>query len=742
MVLSMAPIQAPEARADATTDQLTAYRAYQTCLAQTGQNDQTCRTVTGYKEPPPSTEITCNSLDSCVILLVYYVGPGMAGWVAYIGAYFFSIVVQLSLNSTAYALDFLSTGWETVRDIANMAFIFILIYIALTVMLAAETSGTIKTLAVVIVIALLVNFSFFFTRVVIDAGNIVAVQFYNAIPLDEKSQTGGFISGTKTKDLSLSIMNAVKPQELLNVAMLKKVQETTGSNWGTVGVYLVLFLSVAAMLWMLFFAFLQVGIKFMMRIVGLWFVLIASPLAFVAKTMKQTSHFFDDWLQYLIKFSFYPAIFLFMFWILTKFTTSILSSGDKNGISGNGSLMNSLFQTTPTGGSVELGTVAVIATVAIRMGFVMAVLYVGLKVSDWIVKEGSGLAGNITGRIGSGMLGTAKFAGKYGPGWAAGAAYRRTGGALAAGASNALQRSNWANRAGTLGGMIGYRLRRNITEPLANTSLGTVASTYRGREEFLGTRRTEMTRNLRDRENHDIAERVVARGGAAPANAQEHTDENRVRRLNGREVETLSANQLAGLAHLLTQAHVQGVERSNNYSDQEKERIINAWNVRGTRANNFNGQFGSDDAAINRTDRLLEEVNRLQTIMGRVANNITAGTRVTGTLIRDAIADVQRHALDPATARHTVLQAQLSQSAAAEVSARMAGNLAQVAQHQRDIAQRQQDIAAVLTEVRNATTLIQSYTNLDTARGNLVSEPSHHVNHAQPAPGRGEFDAR
>ena len=380
---------------------------------------------------PASDQITCNSLGSCVILLTYYVGPALAGNVAYIGAYFFSIVVQLSLNSTAYALDFLSPGWETVRDVANMAFIFILIYIALTVMLAAETSGTIKTLAVVVVIALLVNFSFFFTRIVIDTGNIVAVQFYNAIPYQ-----GSIGNGSNTKDLSLSIMNAVKPQELLNGAMLEKARAATGNNAGAVGVYIVLFLSVAAMLWILFFVFLQVGIKFMLRIVGLWFVLIASPLAFVAQTMPQTKHFFKQWLDYLIKFSFYPAIFLFMFWILTKFTTSILSSG--NGGTGNGSLMNALFN-TPTGSSVELGTMTAIATVAIRMGFVIAVLYVGLKVSDWIVKEGSATAMKVSGWTTGKAFGAVGWGGRNTFGWA--------GQRL----SETAAMRNWAAKGGILG---------------------------------------------------------------------------------------------------------------------------------------------------------------------------------------------------------------------------------------------------------------------------------------------------
>jgi len=377
---------------------------------------------------PASTNITCNAIDTCILFLVYWAGPGIAGGVAYIGAYFFSIVVQLSLNSTAYALDFLSTGWTTVRDIANMAFIFILIYIALTVMLAAETSGTIKTLAVVVVIALLVNFSFFFTRVVIDAGNIVAVQFYNAIPVVSVPGVpgSGFI-GNGTKDLSLSIMGAINPQELLNSKMLDRARLMAKDDWGGMAVLSVIYISVAAIFWILFFAFLQVGIKFMMRIVGLWFVLIASPLAFVARTMPKTKHFFDQWLDYLIKFSFYPAIFLFMFWILTKFTTSVLSSG------GNGSLMGALY-TAPTTAAAEVSTMAVIATIMIRMGFVVAVLYVGLKVSDWIVKEGSAVASKMTGWSTGKAFGAIGWGGRNSVGW------------LGQRASETALMRNWASR--------------------------------------------------------------------------------------------------------------------------------------------------------------------------------------------------------------------------------------------------------------------------------------------------------
>jgi hypothetical protein len=265
-----------------------------------------------------------------------------------------------------------------------------------------------------------------------------------------------------------------------------------------------------------------------------------------------------------------------------------------------------------------------------------------------------------------------------------------------------------------------------------------------------------MNTNIRDRENLSAAERTAARGGTVPQTPQDHADENRIRRLNGRELETLSTDQLTSLAHLLSSGQIQTIDRSNHFDDAARERISAAWNTRGQRNNPLNGHFGSDDAAINRADRLLQEINTLQTTMGRVASNITTGTRVTSQTIRTAINDIQRQVVDPATAQHTVLQAQLTRSVAdeaqartAEQAARAAGNLVLAAQHlaeatrhQNERNQRQADMATVLTQVRNGNALIQNYTDLNTHRGNLTPDPSHHVNQNLPPPNRGEFDAR
>lgn len=353
--------------------------------------------------------------------LVYYIGPGLASNVAYVSAYFFSYTISLSLNSVAYALDFLSSGWTTVRDLANMAFILILVYIAFMIMFQAETTGTIRTLAWVIFIALIINFSFFLTRVVIDAGNILSVQFYNAIPQTAVlNGTGGLSSsgGAGVKDLSASIMNAVGLQTLFSTASFDEAQRAANNSvMGGLVILTLVYLSVAIMFWILFFVFLQVGIKFLYRIVVLWFIIISAPLALVAKAVPQESvkRYYDMWQSYLIKFSFYPAIFLFIYLIMVKFIEQML-------VGQSGNLVSSIFsgqtgQSVATaGGNATLSVAGAIANVSIRMGFIVAMFYIALKASDWIVEEGSNAASNITGKLTGAALGTAGFAGRVGLG--------------------------------------------------------------------------------------------------------------------------------------------------------------------------------------------------------------------------------------------------------------------------------------------------------------------------------------
>ena len=416
-------------------------------------------------DQPPQDSLTCSLTNPsvCLASIVYVFTVGLGSTLAYVGGFMFDTTVSLSLNSSAYALDFLSSGWTTARDLANMAFILILVYIAFMIMFQAETAGTIRTLAWVIFIALIINFSFFFTRVVIDAGNILAVQFYNSIDpggptLQETisktsadtgatANIGAGIAGmlpvsagtyANTKDLTAGIMQALNIQQLFNNKSFQSFAAQSG--WGSKLIMLTfLYIAIGACYFILAAMFFAVAIKFLMRIVVLWFLIIASPLAFICKAVPhnpQISGWYDRWQHELVNHAFYPAFFLFIFFFIHAVLKGLTETG---GILGG--LATDLNSIASVAGQGPMYIVSMVASVAIRLGFIIAMLYIALKSSEYMGVKGAGVAHSISSKItGAGISGLRWGAGLPMRGVAAtgGIAGRNTAGALGGSISRSL----------------------------------------------------------------------------------------------------------------------------------------------------------------------------------------------------------------------------------------------------------------------------------------------------------------
>lgn len=370
-------------------------------------------------QPRVETGLTCTISDiaNCLANIVYVFTVGLGSGMAYVGGFVFDMTVSLSLNSAAYALDFLSAGWTTARDLANMGFILILVYIAFIIMFQAENRGTMQMLAWVIFIALIINFSFFLTRVVIDAGNILAVQFYNAIDAPTMAGTFGATNANtgalantatgiatrlgpngvfeNTKDLTAGIMQALNIQELFNDKGFQSFAKESG--FGTKFIILsFLYIAVGACYFILAAMFLAIGIKFLVRIVVLWFLIIAAPLAFIARALPSSTtsgpSWYNQWQSELVKHAFYPAVFLFIFLFINAVMVGL--RGPTGILGGLATDLNSLSSNADLGSFVIIASA--VANVGIRLGFIIAMLYIALKASEKVGVWGAGVAQRAT----------------------------------------------------------------------------------------------------------------------------------------------------------------------------------------------------------------------------------------------------------------------------------------------------------------------------------------------------------
>ncbi|MEI6280758.1 MAG: hypothetical protein WCP17_02030 [bacterium] len=323
--------------------------------------------------------IVNGDFDGCIEKLFYYVFYVIPGFFLEKIAYFFNAMVALGLNSTSIGEStFIGPTWSIVRDISNIFFILILIYIAIKIILDLGGHEAKKMIGQVIIMALLINFSMFFTKIIIDSSNMLALVFYNKIEVNMKGPDGKIIerpyvpiTNVGEKDIAGGMANAFDATYFMSQSFydqLKTRGQVVPVGWGGAaqvaglalipsggvtqvaavvrGAYLLygsfigyndipittmLAIIILSGLIMGFaaYAFFIAGMSFLGRLIELWVLIIFSPFAFMSFTiplLKSTEYIgWDDWLKRLLKVSFMAPIFLFfMYFIFLLINAKIL----------------------------------------------------------------------------------------------------------------------------------------------------------------------------------------------------------------------------------------------------------------------------------------------------------------------------------------------------------------------------------------------------------------------------------
>ncbi len=243
--------------------------------------------------------------------------------VSFVGGVF-AVFATFALNGAMYDSLAIDEGWKIVRDVANISFIFILLYIGIATILDTASHDTTKLLARVIIAAMLINFSLALAKIPIDAGNIFAISFYNAIDAPEMENVNLTLEGSLVpKDISAGIMNALNPQKLFIAASEDSSVELTlnASLIETLTAIIINDIFVIIALGLLLYVFLTGILIFLGRIVVLWILLILSPAAFIAYGANMTSSF-NKWREYLINYSIVAPVYMFFIYLTLRLSQS------------------------------------------------------------------------------------------------------------------------------------------------------------------------------------------------------------------------------------------------------------------------------------------------------------------------------------------------------------------------------------------------------------------------------------
>jgi len=234
-----------------------------------------------------------------------------ATWILSLVAYIANLLMIAAGNLLDYVLEFsiregllneigaIQIGWEVVRDLSNIFFIFILLFIAIATILQIEKYGTKALLAQVIIVALLINFSLFITKVVIDASNIFALQFYDSL-----TASGGSISAT--------ILNGLNLIQVYNTEELESLEDKI--RMASIFFFLTaLYLTTA-------WAFLMGALLFIGRLIAFIFLMVLAPAAFLLSILPNTRQYYVQWWKLLISQAVVAPLYLFVLFIVIRIT--------------------------------------------------------------------------------------------------------------------------------------------------------------------------------------------------------------------------------------------------------------------------------------------------------------------------------------------------------------------------------------------------------------------------------------
>ncbi len=259
----------------------------------------------------PPFEVACNLeraglwfLEKILkfILFLWAVIGFLVGFVISLSIIFFGSIIGpiLSIPITS-GVEIVNELWFFVRDFANIFFLLSFVIIGLATILRIENYKFQKTLPLLIIMALLVNFSLVLVGFVVDIGNILTSLFLDSIQ--------GYVSSANI--FSENIWNAKNTgMDLIDRSLgATRLIQNSMAAMATLITSIIIGLFAAIIFFILVFVLI-------FRLAILWVIAIVSPIAFVSYIFPSTrSMIWDRWLKNLIQWSFISVPILFFTYI-------------------------------------------------------------------------------------------------------------------------------------------------------------------------------------------------------------------------------------------------------------------------------------------------------------------------------------------------------------------------------------------------------------------------------------------
>jgi|GEM_PF-779178 len=287
-----------------------------------------------------------------------------------------SAIVPLVTNVMSYQNFFsngVNAGWDITRNFANLFFALILLLIAIATVLnlsALSNYNAKNMLPKFIFVALFINFSKAIVGFLIDISQIIMITLYNSF-------------GPSMKDI------------ITNASKLAEAGAESNTENSTLNIFTIVLIAILA------FVLLWTAVALAVRIVTLWFVIMFSPLAFMAQLVPGLQGLTSDWSKQLQSSLVNgPTLMFLLYLAFSVMKNGMLANPSSSGgnIMTNGNLINYVL---------TIGLLFTANTTASKAS----------EAAPSIVKNAVGVAGTVAtfglgAYVGAGGYGTGKLFGK------------------------------------------------------------------------------------------------------------------------------------------------------------------------------------------------------------------------------------------------------------------------------------------------------------------------------------------
>jgi len=506
--------------------------------------------VSGYLEYSMRT-------TSGLIAMLGYLMMSLMGMLLSIAGVLLNVAMYLTTHLGTFIdrAPVVYTVWTIIRDLSSTLLIFFILYAAIRMILGIKQANYNELIKQIIIVGILINFSFFFARVLIDLSNVVSLQFYNAIAPTNTTALQDQIDPTNVTSLVSNLRTSGGVSDIIMGSLqLDKFWSSNGTKlkdllsgnevMANINI-LVLEAAGIFVVAMTIINFLVIAMACVARVAILIFLLGFSPVWIAAMAMPELKPFSDKWMGYFkSQLLFLPVYLAFLYVALLVISKSNLTD---------------MITSQSNGGDVWTSTINLIVgfgiiIVLINIPFIVAVQVAGSSLG-FIDKAYKSMTGKVNSWARAATVGAAAGT----AGWAA----RKYIGGGAASLDKKLANNRFFGAT-----VLGRDIRAGTVGALAKSKFGTSRSSedYAKESKVASQQGKIISRRT-------SLERLIASHAITPA-----LYNNEIKSMNEKEKLALGEKILSNIdvAKHLKSSDFDAIKKSDDFTDEERKKISDA----------------------------------------------------------------------------------------------------------------------------------------------------------------------